>query len=256
MKGLLFSWVLLSLNAHAQAAPDVLELLGRADAALFNAKTVRLAGTHAQDISTGSVATNFAPNPERVVRSFTLEREISGKAREEIREGNDTTLMVFDGSMAWTYRSANSSYSSRPATNIPTASSGFQNLEYGRNPLNIISASARGEESVAFGGKSTPCMIVAATYKRVPGVENIPGLRYIARRVWISHDRNLVLRDRWEFESVFSGIVTRISNLYEYSTIEWGIPLTGDLFTFRPPAGSVVVEWPPKLRQELRLIFH
>lgn len=175
-----------------------------------------------------------------MIQSFRFEREADGKTREEVREGNSTTLTVFDGSRVWVYRSANNTYASRPATRFLTDSSGFASLEFGRQPANVLSANIQGHETLMFGGKPELCYVVIAQYKGTPGDETVPGLlRYSARKVWIGQNTGLVLRDNWEFESVYGGVSTRVSNVYDYSNIETDVPLAADLFSFSPPRGSV-----------------
>ncbi len=228
MKTLLFLLPLVSAAVRGQTAPEALDLLVRSDGPVLTAQTVRLIGSHSLDLDGG------AGLQIHTKTSFSFEFH-GGKTHEETKNGDATTLTVFDGSNAWAYRSFNNSYIKSAATRFPSAESGIEYLQYGRNSANITSAKIEGEEQLTFAGKPAPCDIVLATYKGLPGN---PVARNVVRRVWISRDRDLVLRDNWTFENTLNNVPIKPNNLIDYTTIEWDIPLADDLFTFQPPAGS------------------
>jgi TonB family protein len=71
-----------------------------------------------------------------------------------------------------------------------------------------------------------------------------PGLMAQATRtVWIAQSNDLILRDTWEFEtdSASSLALGKSRVTTDYTLIEWGMPLAGDLFVFHPPEGSRAV---------------
>ncbi len=227
------------LVLRAQAAPDAADLLARSDDLLFNAKTMRLAGDRTQDRTIG------AGQPIHNASSFTFEIQGGGRARDETIEGNATTVTVFDGSNLWTYRSANNTYTRSPANRMRLASSpfdfGFDFLVAGRNPGNINSATVEGQEQVSLAGAPVACYVVSANYTGVPVGQ---AARNVVRKVWISRDQNLVLRDNWVYEITVNSLNMKISSSTDYTKVEWDIPLAADRFTFQPPAGSSLAGGP------------
>src|SRR5215475_4859981 len=93
---LLLLWMPVTL--FVQNGPDAKALLTRADAAIFAAKTVRLAA---------SADDSFIAAPPSFLRSFELQFERDGRSREEffLGRGRDKrfSLTVFDGSNRWMY---------------------------------------------------------------------------------------------------------------------------------------------------------
>ena len=217
--------VFLSLAAAlcAQDRPDARDLLSRADAALFAAKTVRLAATQAHGFVAG------APLP---ANPFNIEFVRGGKGRAEFLAGNTTiTLMVFDGTDLWTYHQLGNQYTRTPAS-AWTFQGEIATIEFGRQPANILAASYQGEEPIEFHGRPVNCYVVLAKYRRGP--DSLMAGEAM-RRVWIAKDSELILRDYWEGGGMGTANRTVTTN---YTDIETDVPLPDDLFVFQPPPGS------------------
>jgi TonB family protein len=219
--------LLLPLAVRAQTAPDApaldaIGLLERADAPIFIANTVRLTGAHQTTLATGV----------RTSTSFSFERRSDGKVREELNfaGAGGSALRLFDGTAAWDYRAATNTYTRIPPQ-TRVAYPEFTNLEYGRNAVNIMSARIDGQENLAIDGKMVACDIVVSSYKGY--ATNALG-KNVVRRVLISRDQRLILRDEWTLE-VSSGIEQHVVT---YARTEWDIALADDRFVFQPPPGS------------------
>lgn len=220
-----FAVLLLPPILLAQGPVDERELLARADASLFTARTVRLAAT--QSTSFAGAASVPPGNP------FKMEFVRGGRGRVEYFAGNTTvSLFLFDGADQWEYRQFGNTYSKRPAS-AWTFQGEIATLAYGRNPANISAASYEREETIDFGGRPVPCYVVRADYRGAP--ENRMG-KGVVRRVRISKDAELILRDSWEGPLRAAGPPLNITT--NYTVIETDIPLADDLFVFHPPSGS------------------
>ncbi len=228
MKTLLYLLAVVSLALRAQTPPEALDLLVRSDGPIFTAKTVRLVGTRSSDSTAGAT-------PIHNSSSFSYEFQSDGRAREEVQAGNSTNQTIFDGSNLWRYYSASQIYTKVSAKQMPSTQAGFEYLEYGRNSANIISAKIDGEEQLTFGGKPATCYIVVASYGGFPGN---PRAQNVTRKVWISRDQNLVLRDNWIYEAPAGNAAIKFSNLIGYTTVEWDLAIAAERFAFEPPAGS------------------
>lgn len=228
MKVSVFLWLSLSIALRAQNSPDPQDLLIRSDGDAFNAKTMHLAGTRSFESANDATTT-------RTVSSFNFESQNDGKTREEIQLGKSSTLTVFDGTSLWRYPEGGKTYTKVAAVRPPATQFGLENLDYGRRPQNIVAAKIDGEEQLILGGNQIPCYIVAASYQALPGNARAQD---VTRRVWISKDRNLVLRDSWAYKISTATAATMYTNLVNYTTIEWDTPLSADLFRFDPPAGT------------------
>lgn len=225
-------WVgLLTLaSAAAQTPPDPRALLERSDDPVFLANTVRLVGTSSVD-STVEGVTHHAVGP-----SFTYEFENGGRAREETRVGSATELRVFDGTNLWQYRSVPGAYTKSPSGGL-LLNAQLADLTYGRELPNLVSASLEREESLNFQGKPVPCYVIRAVYRG--RAHNTAATA--ERRVWLTRDQDLVLRDQWAIDSSSNGTPLHVEDTVDYSTIEWDVPLAAALFTFEPPPGSRLV---------------
>jgi TonB family protein len=211
--------------SFAQDRPDARELLLRADASIFTAKTVRLAATQAHGFAVGSP---LPGNP------FKIEFVRGGKGRAEYFAGNSTiTLILFDGTDLWEYHQLGNQYTKKPAT-AWTFQGEIANIDFGRHPANILTASYQKDETVDFRGGRVDCYVVLAKYTRAP--EPLMG-RDPMRRVWISKDSELILRDYWEGGDGGTANRTVTTN---YTDIATDIPLPDDLFVFHPPAESKI----------------
>jgi len=229
MRGFVF--LLLSSALLAQVPPDPRELLARADAPIFTAKTVRLAAT--QSTGFAGVAAASPANP------FKMEFVRGGRGRAEFLAGNTTiTLMVFDGANLWEYHDLGNQYTKRAAP-AWIFQGEIATLDYGRNPANIAAASYENEETIDFGGRPVPCYVVRADYRGAPNNRLGKG---VVRRVWISKDAEMILRDYWEGPlTPFMG-TARMAATTNYTVIETDIPLADELFVFHPPPGSKLGE--------------
>lgn len=229
MRGFVF--LLLSSALLAQVPPDPRELLARADAPIFTAKTVRLAAI--QSTGFAGVAAASPANP------FKMEFVRGGRGRAEFLAGNTTiTLMVFDGANLWEYHDLGNQYTKRAAP-AWIFQGEIATLDYGRNPANIAAASYENEETIDFGGRPVPCYVVRADYRGAPNNRLGKG---VVRRVWISKDAEMILRDYWEGPlTPFMG-TARMAATTNYTVIETDIPLADELFVFHPPPGSKLGE--------------
>jgi len=223
----LFAFLLLpAALSLAQNLPDARDLLSRADAAIFTAKTVRLALTKSQDFVGGSP---LLGSP------FEIEFVRGGKGRAEYRYpvGSGTiTLMVFDGTNLWEYHDRGKQYTKSTAS-AWTFQGEIANIDFGRRPTNILAASYQQDETIAFRGGRVDCYVVLAKYSHPP---EPPFANEAMRRVWISKDSELILRDYWEGGEAL-GTLNRTVTI-NYTDIETDIPLPDNLFVFQPPPGS------------------
>jgi TonB family protein len=160
-----------------------------------------------------------------------LDFRSNGQARLEIKAGDRLAYQVFDGSSLWVYQSWDKNYTRKPATGMPRTEE-YNLLLFGRDPANIVSATLAREEQVTFAGKPTQCYVVRAAYKGTPAY---PAAKSVVRTVWISQDRDLVLRDRWDSEL---DDLTQVVETINYNIIECDVPLADDLFVFHPPPGA------------------
>jgi TonB family protein len=219
------SLIVLASVALAQDRPDARDLLAQGDDPIFTAKTVRLAATKSH---------GFAGNRPLPGNPFRIEFVRGGKGRAEyLGSPNPITLIIFDGTTLWEYHRLGNQYTKTP-TSAWTFEGEIATLDYGRKPTNILSATYQSDESVDFRGRRVDCYVVLAKYNRSP--EPLMGLD-VMRRVWISKDSRLILRDYWEGGDV--GDVRRTVTT-DYTDIETDIPLPDELFVFQPPVGSKV----------------
>lgn len=207
----------------AQDRPDVRDLLSRADAPIFTAKTVRLAATQ----SHGFVGASQLPgNP------FKIEFVRGGRGRAEYLAGNTTiTLMVFDGTNAWEYHQLGNQYTKKPAS--AWTFQGEIAIDYGRRSASILTASYQKDETIDFRGGRVDCYVVLAKYRHAPG---LPTASDAMRRAWISKDSELILLDYWEGGEALGTANRTVTT--DYTDIETDIPLPDDLFVFQPPPAS------------------
>jgi TonB family protein len=193
----------------------------RADAAILTANTVLMSGTRTTDwLLAGSVEDAF---------SWVFSSD--GRIRIDEGTGDKRRLQVFDGSTLSVYSASTNTYmQGSPKSGPPLL---YLNLlRFGRDSQNIVSATIEREEAVDFAGKATPCYVVRAAYAGTP--QNLVA-KNVSRMAWITRDREIVARDAWELESAFEG---KERFVYSFANIEWGVPLAGDLFAFRPPPNS------------------
>ncbi len=225
------AFLLLGPPLLAQTAPDARDLLTRADASIFTAKTVRLAAIQAR---------GYAGQTPLPGSRLKIEFVRGGRGRTEFSAGLSNVLIsltVFDGSYLWEYHELGKQYTKKPAT-AWIFQGEIATLEYGRNRNNISSASYENDESIDFAGHPVACAVIRADYRAAP--RNRFG-KDIVRRVWISKDKEQILRDYWE------GALSGVGNAREtvttnYTAIETDVPLSDDLFVFQPPAGSKLGE--------------
>ncbi|MGA7237975.1 MAG: TonB family protein [Bryobacteraceae bacterium] len=222
----MFVFLLLPIAlSFGQDRPDPRDLLSRADAPIFTAKTVRLAATQ----SRGFVGSQSPGSP------FKIEFVRGGRGRAEYQfpVGNaPISLTVFDGTYLWEYHDLGKQYTRKPAA-AWTFQSEIATIDYGRRSDNILSASYQKDETIVFRGSSVDCYVVLAKYHRAPSV---PMANEAMRRVWISKDSELILRDYWE-GSENLGTANRAVTT-NYTDIQTDIPLPDDLFVFQPPPES------------------
>ena len=167
----------------AQGSLDAIRVLERADASLFTAKTVRLAATQ---------ATSFAGVQPPPANPFELQFVRGGRGRAEFRAGETLiTLTVFDGTNLWEYHDFGHQYTKKAAT-AWIFEGEIASLDYGRKANNISAAMFETDESLDFHGRSVPCYVIRADYRGAP---NNPSGKGVIRRVWISKDGELILRD-------------------------------------------------------------
>jgi TonB family protein len=242
-----------ALIAQSQTPPDARSLLIRSGGAVLTADTVRLQGTETSDI--------VAPASRRKLEnSFSIALASGGRMRLQRKSGDSTVLQIADGSSLWTYRSADNTYSQSPAPR--GQSDGLSKLRYGRDPANFTGARVEREEGLEFGGKSVSCYVVSAKYSGVPANpmarEIEPGLMEPATgTVWIAKSNDLILRETWEFstDSASSLALGKSRVTTDYTVVEWGMPLAGDLFVFHPPEGSQLVIETPRTEASARPKF-
>jgi len=222
-----FAFLLLPVAlASAQNRQDARDLLSRADTAIFSARTVRLAATQSQ----GFVGSQLPGAP------FKIEFVRGGKGRAEYgypASRSPITLMVFDGAYLWEYHDLTRRYTKNTAS-AWTFQGEIETIDYGRRSANILTASYQTDETLDFRGTRVDCYVVLAKYSRAPG---LPLADSAIRRVWISKDSELILRDYWEGAESFSTVKRTVTT--NYTDIETGIPLSDDLFVFQPPPGSI-----------------
>ena len=221
---------LVPLDLFAQARPDPRELLQRAGASIFSAKTVRLAGTK----SNGFAGALPRANP------FKLAFVRGGPGRFEwfYPVGNGwITLMVFDGTNLWEYHGFGNQYSKKTVS--AWAPNGeLDTLDFGRNPNNIAAAVYEDDDTIEFSGHSVPCWVVRADYRGAPEDRMA---KDVVRRVWISKPDELILRDYWE-EKLQQVQNSKTAATTNYTVIETDRPIPGNLFVFEPPPDSKVGE--------------
>lgn len=219
-----FAFLSLAVAAlFAQSRPDARDLLSRADASVFAARTVRLAATQSQ----GFVGSQLPGN------RFKIEFVRGGKGRAEFLAGNTTiTSMVFDGTDLWTYHQLGNQYTKAPAS-AWTFQGEIASIDYGRRSANILTASYQKDETIDFRGSLVDCYLVLAKYPRAP--YPLMG-RDTMRRVWISKDSELIVRDYWEGGDGMGTANRTVTT--DYTDIETDIPLPDDLFAFQPPPAS------------------
>lgn len=219
-----FVFLLLSAAvSFPQDRPDARDLLTRADAAIFTSKTVRLAATHSQ----GFVGSESPGSP------FKIEFVRGGRGRAEYKfpVGDGTiTLIVFDGTYLWEYHNLGNQYTKNPAS-AWTFRGEIETIDYGRRSANVLAASYQKDETIVFRGGPVDCYVLLAKYSHAP---SLPTAGDAMRRVWISKDSEVILRDYWEgIEGTANRTVTT-----NYTDIETDIPLSDDLFVFQPPPAS------------------
>jgi TonB family protein len=209
--------------AFAQNRPDARDLLSRADAPIFTAKTVRLAATRA----TGAVGA--APIP---ASPFKIEFVRGGKSRVEYLSGNfPISLTIFDGTDLWEYHQLGNQYTKTSAHSwVPSE---IETLDYGRGSANILSASYEKDETIEFRGGRVDCYIILATYRRAPGIS---GSSDSVRRVWVAKESELILRDYWEGAGDRGGANRTVTT--NFTNIETDVTLSDDRFVFQPPPES------------------
>jgi TonB family protein len=225
--------LLLPFASLAQYRPDAKTMLARADAAIFTARTVRLAAL-ADDSSIKA--------PPSFFRSFQFQWEKNGRAREEffldLGGRNRNSLTVFDGTNRWIYWDRDNRYTKSAAKNWVDTSHELDSLSYGRDPVNIIAAVFEKDETVEFNGRSVDCYVVRAKYRGWPaGYGNeFPFARTaeFTRQVWITRDGELIVRDYWENGG------NNTARRRQYTMIDTDVDLSASLFAFQPPAGSTV----------------
>ena len=204
------------------------ELLTRADAALFQASTVRLAGTR-------TIASD-APGVNPIESAFSLDLTRDGRVRNDEGAGNTQRLQIFDGTTLTDYSASTHSYAQSAASSAPATALWLINLlRFGSDPWNIASASIEREESTVFGGKATPCQVVRAAYNGIPSNATA---RNVVRTACIARESGILLRDTWEMDLPGAGGTTKSRSMFQYTTIEWDSPLPDGLFAFVAPEGS------------------
>jgi TonB family protein len=224
--------ILAAAVLFAQDRPDARDLLSRADATIFAAKTVRLAATQSQGFVVGS---QLPGSP------FKIEFVRGGKGRAEYQYpvGNATiTLIVFDGTYLWEYHDLGHQYTKTPASTW-TFQGEIATIDHGRRSANILTASYQKDETIDFRGRPVDCYVLLAKYSHAPSVLMA---RVAMRRVWISKDSELILRDYWEGDDGMGTANRTVTT--NYTDIETDIPLPDDLFVFQPPPASKVA--PPQ----------
>ena len=217
-----------AMAASAQTAPDARDLLLRSDAPIIAASTFRIEGSLVTETSGSGIQL-------KTETSFSTAYSKPGRYRREIRTGQAKMLVVFDGESTWIYNPQANTYSKSAGGS--SWQSHFQAILYGRDPANLRSAVVERQESVPFGGKPVMCSVVRAEYAGLPGAANATN---VVRTAWIEPEQNLVLRDFWEADLPVPApsTVVHVQLTVSYSTIEWDVPLTQDVFAFQPPEGS------------------
>ena len=217
-----------AMAASAQTAPDARDLLLRSDAPIIAASTFRIEGSLVTETSGSGIQL-------KTETSFSTAYSTPGRYRREIRTGQAKMLVVFDGESTWIYNPQANTYSKSAGGS--SWQSHFQAILYGRDPANLRSAVVERQESLPFGGKPVLCSVVRAEYAGLPGAANATN---VVRTTWIESEQNLVLRDSWEADLPVPAMSTvmHVQLTVNYSTIEWDVPLTQDLFAFQPPEGS------------------
>jgi TonB family protein len=174
------------------------------------------------------------PAGQTVRTRFDILFSQDGRARWEENAGDAPRLRVWDGSTLWDYYSSTNNFTQRPFKTAPD-SEPQQLLKLGRDLANVRAATVEREEPLEFGGKPVPCYVVRAEYVNFP----VGGsLRSVVRTVWISRDRDLVLRDSTATDVTFDGAPAKARLTFQYSAIEWDIPIPDEAFSFHPPQGS------------------
>jgi TonB family protein len=193
----------------AQSAPSARELLLHAGDSLFAGKAVGLSGNMVVSSATGK--------PDEW--SFTISREANGRARRETKRATGRTVVqVFDGNDVWIYYSDTNSYVKNPLSDTTPHLTEFDRLEIGRRAESLLSAELLRTEPTQFGEEKTDCYVIHAVYRG--------SKKNSERTVWLSRERNLIVRDEWGSYTV------------TYTTISIGANLEANLFVFQPPAGS------------------
>ena len=223
--------------AQVPVAPDARELLMRSGGAAVTANTLRMEGTESSELVYGA---------SRQDKSGSFSVASSGpRTRSETKIGDNIELIVVDGTNRWRYNRSANEYRQSPAPTGP-ANDALGRIRFSRDPTGFRDAKILREETLEFGGRQNPCFIVYAAYRNLPGNSTA---RDVERTVWIAKSNDLVLRDVWDFalDSSASLSLGKSRLTTDYTTIEWDIPLSDDLFVFHPPEGSrsVTVVPPP-----------
>jgi hypothetical protein len=228
---LIGSMAAFALMAQVQVAADARELLMRSGGAAVTANTVRMEGTESSELVNGA---------SRQDKSGSFSVASSGartrsETRLDIKTGDNTELIVVDGTNRWRYSPSTNEYRQSAAPSGPT-NDALGRVRFSRDPAGFRDAKIMREETIEFGGQQTPCFVVHAAYRKLPG--NSTALD-VERTVWIAKSNDLVLRDVWEFtlDSAASLSLGKSWLTTDYTTIDWDIPLADDLFAFHPPEG-------------------
>ena len=218
-----------NLIAQPDSPPDARSLLMRSGETLLMSDSARLEGTE-----TGEIV--FPNGPVTTTSTFLMQRASGGRIRLEVTSGSPQMLEIADGKNVWTYFPQSHAYTQGLEPKGPINDQ-FGRLKFSRDPAAFRDARIEREESLPFGGQQVNCYVIHAAYNAMPGN---PTATEVTRTVWIAKDTAQILRDTWDFTASLTTPFTRphVRLTTDYSVIEPGISLAGDLFTFTPPSGS------------------
>jgi TonB family protein len=210
--------------AHAQDSPDARDLIMRSGGQPMGARSLRLSGTRTQEVA-----------GQKTAATFTITIAGDGRARWEEKNPGGGRLQIWDGGSLWNYFPATNQYTQGPAPRAPDPEP-INVIKFGRRSASLTSAAVVRVEPLNFGDKAVDCYVVRAEYSGTLWNPNVHG---IVRTVWITRDRELVLKDSWEMEMPGSSPAMRGNITFTYSEIEWDAPVPDDLLVFQPPPGSI-----------------
>jgi outer membrane lipoprotein-sorting protein len=162
----------------------------------------------------------------------------SGKIRHEIRQENQSLLMVNDGQFTYTYSSLQNQYTKVPSFQGATTLTPNPIEALERN-LKAVGNKKVSSDTLKIGSRSFSCWLVEASYPKV-ALPQSADLAEVSFRFWLDKATGIQLRSFQQVSVRPAGAPGKVDQISESLVTQWDdkSPIPPALFRFNPPAGA------------------